>query len=128
MDHPKIPYVVKLNSKTDLVKSLQAEPLSKQWVTVDQVAALKNENYLKVLGIGYTVYLGSENEAIMLQEAAQIVHRAHHHGLPTILWMYPRGRWYQPVVIPSHRWSGRRRCLLGFGLREGELSRRSKCQ
>ena len=85
MDHPKIPYVVKLNSKTDLVKSLQAEPLSKQWVTVDQVAALKNENDLKVLGIGYTVYLGSENEAIMLQEAAQIVHRAHHHGLPTIL-------------------------------------------
>jgi fructose-bisphosphate aldolase / 6-deoxy-5-ketofructose 1-phosphate synthase len=91
-DYPEIPYVIKLNSKTHLVKSLQAEPLSQQWVSVDQVAALKEENDINVLGVGYTVYLGSENEATMLHEAAQIVHRAHHHGLPTILWMYPRGK------------------------------------
>lgn len=90
--YPEIPYVVKLNSKTHLVNTLQAEPLSQQWMTVDQVAALKDENDLKVLGVGYTVYLGSENEAIMLREAAQIVHRAHNHGLLAILWMYPRGK------------------------------------
>ncbi len=91
-DYPRVPYIVKLNSKTHLVKTLQAEPLSQQWMTVDQVAALKDENDITVLGVGYTVYLGSENEAIMLREAAQIVHRAHHHGLTAILWMYPRGK------------------------------------
>jgi fructose-bisphosphate aldolase/6-deoxy-5-ketofructose 1-phosphate synthase len=91
-DYPEVPYLVKLNSKTHLVKTLQAEPLSQQWMTVDQVAAVKDENDINVLGVGYTVYLGSENEAIMLREAAQIVQRAHHHGLPVLLWMYPRGK------------------------------------
>jgi len=92
MDYSHVPYVVKLNSKTNLVKTVQAEPLSQQWLAVDQVAALRDENDLRVLGVGYTVYLGSEHEALMLREAAQIVHRAHRRGLPAILWMYPRGR------------------------------------
>ncbi|NLK25905.1 MAG: aldolase [Euryarchaeota archaeon] len=92
MDYPDVPYVVKLNSKTNLVKLNQAEPLSRQWVAVDQVARLRDANNIRVLGVGYTVYLGSEHEAIMLGEAAQIVHRAHGFGLPVILWMYPRGR------------------------------------
>lgn len=91
-DHPKVPYVVKLNSKTNLVKPLQAEPLSRQWLAVDEVAALRDENDLNVVGVGYTVYLGSEHEAVMLTEAAQLVHRAHRFGLAAILWMYPRGR------------------------------------
>jgi fructose-bisphosphate aldolase/6-deoxy-5-ketofructose 1-phosphate synthase len=44
------------------------------------------------LGIGYTVYLGSEHEDRMLTEAAHLVHEAHRHGLITVLWMYPRGK------------------------------------
>jgi len=91
-DHPDVPCVVKLNSKTHLVKTLQAEPLSRQWLAVDEVAALRDENDLDIVGVGYTVYLGSEHEAIMLTEAAQIVHRAHRLGMTAILWMYPRGR------------------------------------
>jgi fructose-bisphosphate aldolase/6-deoxy-5-ketofructose 1-phosphate synthase len=91
-DYPKVPYVVKLNSKTHLVKTLQAEPLSQQWMTVDQVVSLKEENDINVLGVGYTIYPGSEKEAIMFREAAQIVHRAHRYGLPVILWTYPRGK------------------------------------
>ena len=91
-EHRDVPYVVKLNSKTNLVKPLQAEPLSRQWLAVDEVATLRDENDLDIVGVGYTVYLGSEHEAVMLTEAAQIVHRAHRLGMTAILWMYPRGR------------------------------------
>jgi fructose-bisphosphate aldolase/6-deoxy-5-ketofructose 1-phosphate synthase len=52
----------------------------------------RNASGLGILGVGYTVYLGSEYEARMLREAAQIVYKAHRHGLVTVLWMYPRGK------------------------------------
>ena len=42
-------------------------------------------------GVGYTVYIGSEYEPLMLYQASQIVNMAHKHGLITVLWMYPRG-------------------------------------
>ena len=44
------------------------------------------------MGIGYTVYLGSEFEHLMLREAAQAIIKAHHHGLICVLWIYPRGQ------------------------------------
>ncbi|MBI0583155.1 MAG: aldolase [Methanomassiliicoccus sp.] len=91
-DYRNVPYVVKLNSKTNLVKTLQAEPLSGTLWSVDDVAALRAESDLNILGVGYTFYIGSEHEAIMLREAAQVVHQAHHYGLPAILWAYARGR------------------------------------
>ena len=87
----KLPYLVKLNSKTNLVKSDQQDPLSNALWEVDQVAAFARESRLHIVGVGYTVYLGSEFEEKMLKEAAQVVHRAHQHGLVTVLWMYPRG-------------------------------------
>jgi DhnA family fructose-bisphosphate aldolase class Ia len=92
MDYPDIPYLVKLNSKTNLVKTSQAEPLSRQWLDVDQVVEFTENSKLNVLGVGYTIYLGSELEAEMLHEAAQMVYRAHRHGLITVLWIYPRGK------------------------------------
>ena len=92
MDYPEIPYLVKLNSKTDLVKTDQMDPVSRQLVDVDQVADFADDSGLDVLGVGYTIYLGSEREAEMLREAAQIVYRAHRQGLVTVLWIYPRGK------------------------------------
>ena len=92
MDYPEVPYLVKLNSKTDLVKTDQMDPVSRQLVDVDQVADFADDSGLDVLGVGYTIYLGSEREAEMLREAAQIVYRAHRQGLVTVLWIYPRGK------------------------------------
>lgn len=92
MDYPDLHYLVKLNSKTDLVKTDQMDPTSRQWVEVDQVADFADDSGLDVLGVGYTIYLGSEREAEMLREAAQIVYRAHRQGLVTVLWIYPRGK------------------------------------
>ncbi|MDM7911489.1 MAG: aldolase, partial [Methanotrichaceae archaeon] len=92
MDYPDVRYLVKLNSKTNLVKTSQADPNSSQWLDVSQVVDFKESSGLDILGVGYTVYLGSEHEAEMLRQAAQMVYEAHRHGLVTVLWMYPRGK------------------------------------
>jgi fructose-bisphosphate aldolase/6-deoxy-5-ketofructose 1-phosphate synthase len=91
MDYRGVPYLVKLNSKTNLLPSEIADPFSGQLVSVDQVVKFARQSGLRILGIGYTVYLGSEYECDMLYEASQAVHEAHRHGLVAVLWMYPRG-------------------------------------
>jgi fructose-bisphosphate aldolase / 6-deoxy-5-ketofructose 1-phosphate synthase len=90
-DYPDIPYMVKMNSKTNLVKTSQADPMSEAWFTVQHVADFHHKSGLKIVGVGYTMYIGSVNESQMLREAAQIVYEAHQHGYITVLWMYPRG-------------------------------------
>jgi len=92
MDYPHVPYLVKLNSKTNLVKTSQADPFSNRWFDVQEVIDFRDHTGLDILAVGYTVYLGSEHEAEMLHQAAQMVHRAHHHGLITVLWVYPRAK------------------------------------
>lgn len=92
MDYKDIPYLVKINSKTNLVETEQADPFSNLWYDVDQVAEFKENSELNILGVGYTIYLGSEFEAEMLVQAAQIVYDAHQHGMVSVLWIYPRGK------------------------------------
>lgn len=91
MDYPDVPYLVKMNSKSHLVPVSQMDPVSPQLWTVDQIAEVAEESGLKIAGIGYTIYLGSENEADMFAEAAQLIHAAHQYGMVTVLWIYPRG-------------------------------------
>jgi DhnA family fructose-bisphosphate aldolase class Ia len=92
MDYPDIPYLVKLNSKTNLMKTSLADPFSQQWLDVQQVVDFRNNSGLHIRAVGYTIYLGSEYEAEMLRQAAQIVFQAHGHGFVVVLWMYPRGK------------------------------------
>jgi fructose-bisphosphate aldolase/6-deoxy-5-ketofructose 1-phosphate synthase len=91
-DYPEIPYLVKLNSKTHLVKTAQRDPISPTLIDVEQVVEFKKDSGLEIVGIGYTIYLGSEFEHIMFREAAQAVNKAHQAGLITVLWIYPRGQ------------------------------------
>jgi len=91
-DYADVPYLVKLNSKTNLVKTDQKDPLSLQIVDVEQVVEFKRNSGLQILAVGYTVYLGSEFEHLMLREAAQAIYKAHQHGLVVVLWIYPRGK------------------------------------
>jgi DhnA-type fructose-1,6-bisphosphate aldolase and related enzymes len=88
-DYGDINYVIKLNSRTDLVPD---EPVSRALYSVLDIIEFKKHSGLDIVGVGYTVYLGSEHEAEMLTEAAQMIHEAHEHGLLTFLWMYPRGK------------------------------------
>ncbi|WP_041277980.1 beta/alpha barrel domain-containing protein [Desulfotalea psychrophila] len=87
-----VPYLVKLNSRTNLVKTSQSDPFSNQWLDVQQVVDFRKNSGLNILAVGYTVYLGSEYEPEMLHQAAQIISHAHQHGLISVLWVYPRGK------------------------------------
>ena len=79
----KIPLILKLNGKTNL---LHGEPLSTQLCTLKE--ALK----LGAVAVGYTIYIGSEHENVMLKEFEQIEREAHVKGIPLIAWVYPRGK------------------------------------
>jgi len=79
----KIPLIIKLNGKTNLVKG---EPISRQLCTVDEAVKLKAS------AVGYTIYIGSQHENIMFQEFSKIKKQAHKLRLPVILWAYPRGK------------------------------------
>jgi fructose-bisphosphate aldolase / 6-deoxy-5-ketofructose 1-phosphate synthase len=91
-DYTKIPYIVKINSKSNLVKTTHIDPYSYAWYDVEQIVEFAKNSNLNICGIGYTIYLGSEYESQMLKEAAQLIYKAHEHGLVSILWIYPRGK------------------------------------
>ncbi len=90
--YPKVPYIVKLNSKSNLVSDSQQDPYSTAWYDVRQVTSFIKNSKLTIPAVGYTLYLGSTFETAMLHEAAQIVHQAHQEGLAVVLWIYPRGK------------------------------------
>lgn len=102
MEYPDINYIVKLNGKTNLIPTEQDDPLSVQLWSVEDVLALKKDGKLNIRGVGYTIYLGSEYENIMLEQAAQIIRDAHKHGLVSILWIYLRGAAISNDSDPQH--------------------------
>jgi class I fructose-bisphosphate aldolase len=79
----KIPLILKLNGKTNLVKG---DPISAQ------IATVKEAVKLGASAVGFTIYLGSIHEEEMLEEFAKIEREAHSKGLPVIVWIYPRGK------------------------------------
>ena len=68
-DYPEVNYLVKMNSKTNLVKTAQDDPYSPQLHDLEAVLDMR-ANGVNVVGLGYTIYLGSEYESTMLAEAA----------------------------------------------------------
>lgn len=92
VNYKEVKYIVKLNAKTNLVSKDVDDPISFQLHTVDQVIEFKNNSEIDIVGVGYTIYLGSKHESQMLSTAAQIIWQAHQYGLLAILWIYPRGK------------------------------------
>jgi len=90
-----IPLILKINGKTNI--SQVAEPYAPLNCSVD---------YAKKLGakaVGYTIYLGSGQEARMLEEFGRIQERAHQLNMAAIAWVYLRGasieNEYDPKLI-----------------------------
>lgn len=79
----KVPLILKLNGKTNLVKN---EPVARQLCSVKEAIELGAK------AVGYTIYVGSVHESEMFKEFEKIEEEAHKHGLPVIVWMYPRGK------------------------------------
>jgi class I fructose-bisphosphate aldolase len=90
-DYPEINYLVKMNSKTNLVETAQDDPYSPQLYSLESVLAMRDAG-ANIVGIGYTIYLGSEYEATMMAEAGELIGEAHANGLIVVLWIYPRGK------------------------------------
>ncbi len=79
----KVPLVLKLNGKTNLVGG---EPVSRQLCSVAEAVKLG------AVAVGYTIYIGSEFESEMLKEFEKIQVEAHRRRLPVVVWIYPRGK------------------------------------
>lgn len=90
-DYPEINYLVKMNSKTNLVGVKQDDPYSSQLHDLDAVLAMR-EAGVNIVGLGYTLYLGSEYESTMMAEAGELIAQAHANGMLVVLWIYPRGK------------------------------------
>ena len=80
----KVPLIVKLNGKTNLVKD--EDPYSPQICSVAEALSYGAK------AVGYTIYIGSEYEPKMTEEFGKIEQEAEELGIPVIAWMYPRGR------------------------------------
>jgi len=89
--YPNIPYLIKLNGKTNIGLGGEKDS-SSLWWDINTIVNFKKQSGLKVVGIGYTIYLGGEYESKMLSEAAEMIYQAHQNGLIAVIWMYPRGK------------------------------------
>ena len=78
-----VPLILKLNGKSSLHNE---EPRSLA------IASIEDAVEFGASAVGYTIYVGSEHEAEMLQEFGRLAHQAHQAGLPVFAWMYPRGK------------------------------------
>jgi DhnA family fructose-bisphosphate aldolase class Ia len=90
LNYPDIPYIAKLNAKTNLIPATEHDPYSAPLATLEDILQLQRAGLL-LCGVGYTIYLGSIYEETMMEEAGKLTFEAHQHGLISILWVYPRG-------------------------------------
>jgi fructose-bisphosphate aldolase, class I len=88
----KIPLIIKLNGKTSLPRG---EPLSTQLCSVEYAVNLGAK------GVGYTIYMGSAHENVMIKEFGKIQEEAHLAGIPAIAWIYPRGEAIKNDTAPE---------------------------
>lgn len=79
----KVPLILKLNGKTNLIQSV--DPYSPQICTVEEAISMG------AYAVGYTIYIGSKFESKMFEEFSKIEQEAHLRGIPLIGWMYIKG-------------------------------------
>jgi fructose-bisphosphate aldolase/6-deoxy-5-ketofructose 1-phosphate synthase len=89
---PKVPFLIKANSKTNIIKKADKDPFSNRWLPMDDVVKFKKDSGLNIVGIGYTVYIGSEFESESFGQAARMVYDAHQQGMLAVIWIYARGK------------------------------------
>jgi len=82
-NHPgEIPLILKLNNSDSISKMEPASAVT---------ASPKDAARLGCAAVGYTIYPGSSDRNVLLQELREIVAEAKELGLPTVVWAYPRG-------------------------------------
>ena len=79
----KIPLILKLNSSDSMLSGKDPCPA----ITGSVEDALR----LGCSAIGYTIYPGSAHRNSMYENLSALIQDARAHGLPTVVWSYPRG-------------------------------------
>ncbi len=79
----EIPLILKCNSSDSLSK--MSEPISA--IT----GSVRDAVRLGCVAVGYTIYPGSGQRNVMVQDLGELIAEAKSYGLPTVLWAYPRG-------------------------------------
>ena len=79
----EIPLILKVNSSDVLYRGEDPVPA----VT----ASVKDALRLGCAAIGFTIYPGSAGRNTMYEEVSALIEEAREHGLPTVIWSYPRG-------------------------------------
>ncbi|EFK97909.1 Fructose-bisphosphate aldolase class 1 [sediment metagenome] len=79
----KVPLILKLNGKTNIAQNDPYSPIN---------CSVKRAVELGAQAVGFTIFVGSPQEAKIFHEFGKIQEEAHEYGLPVIAWMYPRGK------------------------------------
>jgi len=90
----RIPFIVKLNHNEFL-----SYPN-----TYDQIrfASVKQAFDMGALGVGATIYFGSEESKRQIQEVSQMFQQAHEYGMFTVLWCYLRNPAFKTKEADYH--------------------------
>lgn len=90
----KIPFIVKLNHNEFLTYPNRFDQI--MMASVDQAADMG------AIGVGATIYFGSEESGRQIQEVSQAFEYAHSCGLITILWCYLRNSAFKKDGVDYH--------------------------
>jgi class I fructose-bisphosphate aldolase len=80
----RVPLILKLNGKTNIADD--AEAVSTRTASVTDAVKLGAD------AVGFTLYVGSPNEARGLEDFREVKQDCERFGMPLVLWSYPRGR------------------------------------
>lgn len=83
--HPNLPMVIKINGKTELYSDNRA-PRGGLDCSVDEALALCPT----LCAVGYSLYVGGQDETSQLTELADIIREARIFQVPVIVWAYIR--------------------------------------
>ncbi len=78
----QLPLILKVNSANSLHAGVPDQAIT---------ASVKDALHLGCVGVGFTIYPGSEACYGMMEELREIIREAKSHGLVAVVWSYPRG-------------------------------------
>lgn len=83
----QVPLILKMNSSHSLGPAAKDKNLCNQALTASVDDALR----LGCVGVGFTIYPGSDFALDLYEELRETITEARHKGLFTVVWSYPRG-------------------------------------
>jgi fructose-bisphosphate aldolase, class I len=78
----RVPTILKMNSANSLAATAPDQAVT---------ASVKDALRLGCMGVGFTIYPGSDACYAMMEELREITLEAKDHGLAAVVWSYPRG-------------------------------------